>query len=286
MTKKDRNIATVEINAIPIFDDHFKFYQGIIRDLTERKKIEKRQKELEEELQKENRLSSIGLLASGIAHNIRNPLTVLYGYIYMLEEGKVVNPPIIKALNKSTDKINKIVDTMMTKCRKEQETKPRYINLSELLENELDFLDADLEFKNKIYKKYELDKTIPSVFGVYSDFSQALLNIIRNAADAMYKSEQKLLHIKTYCDNDIITVEIKDTGHGISKDNLDKLFEPFYTTKPTSDEAKEGEPKGTGLGLYSSYNLLKPYNVKFDVESEPGKGTCFYLKFPVKIEED
>ncbi|MCK4296764.1 MAG: ATP-binding protein, partial [Candidatus Marinimicrobia bacterium] len=99
---------------------------------------------------------------------------------------------------------------------------------------------------------------------------------------AMHESKEKTLTIKTYSDDDFIYIEISDTGCGIPETDIPNLFTPFYTTKPSYIEEGTKRPKGTGLGLFSTYQILKPYGVKFYVESEVGKGTTFKIKIPIQ----
>ena len=251
----------------------------VTRDITDLKLMEERQRELELVLMKEQRLSSIGLLAAGIAHNIRSPLTVILARAQMMKkmltENHFLDPIIDQA-----KQIDKILDTMMIKCRKEHDSDKTEINLNSLLERELDFLETDHDFKNKIKKDYHFSEHLPVIFGVYSDFSQGLVNIIKNAADAMFLSDEKRLGVQTSFDTQYIYINIADTGCGIEKDNIPKLFNPFFTTKAYHSDKNEDKPNGTGLGLYSSYQILKSYGVTFEINSEINKGTTVNIKIP------
>jgi len=251
----------------------------VTRDITDLKVMEERQRELELELMKEQRLSSIGLLTAGIAHNIRNPLTVISMQAEMMKEKQPENKSLDPILSQAKE-ITRILDTMMIKCRKEQESDKTEIELNNLLKTELDFLETDLDFKHKIKKDYQFADNLPTVTGVYSDFSQGLINIINNATDAMFQSADKILSVRTHYDSNTIFIDIKDTGCGINKESIPKLFDPFFTTKAYHSKKRSAEPKGTGLGLFSSYQILKPYGVLFDIESEINKGTTVHIKIP------
>ncbi|MBL7074555.1 PAS domain S-box protein [candidate division KSB1 bacterium] len=257
----------------------FQGVMGVSRDITELKSLEQRQRELEFELLKQHRLSSIGLLASGVAHNINNPLAVVLGRAQLLYR----KMPDLKGLDiiiAQAKRIETIVDNMKIKSRREQETHKGPLDLNELLTTELGFLEADLDFKHQIQKDYQFQEGLPPIEGVYSDFSQGLLNIIRNAIDAMYESEEKKLTVRTRYDEDFVYVEISDIGCGIAEGDIPKLFSPFFSTKPTTEDREFGQPRGTGLGLYSTYQLLQSYGVKFYVQSKVGKGTTFTVKIP------
>jgi signal transduction histidine kinase len=175
-----------------------------------------------------------------------------------------------------------IIDNMMYKSRQEQQTKPQELDLNRLLQTELQFLEADINFKHNIAKVYDFSEPLPKIKGIYGDFSQSLLNIIKNAIDAMYKTPKKILVVETKYDEEFVYVKISDSGCGIKKENLLRIFDPFFTTKPLLGEGKNDEPTGTGLGLSSAYQLLKKYDAKILVESQVGIGSTFTVKIPRK----
>ncbi|MDO9548855.1 MAG: ATP-binding protein [Candidatus Marinimicrobia bacterium] len=269
-------------NRLPAWSaDRKKVTHAIVvtRDITDLKRMEERQRELELQLMKEHRLSSIGLLASGIAHNIRSPLTVIMGNAELYKE-KYPDGGQMNMIIRQAENIEKILDTMMVKCRAEQTTDTTDIDLNSLLRTELDFLETDHYFKQKIAKNYQFADNLPLVSGVYGDFSQGLINIINNAIDAMCHSIDKILSVRTYYDGNTIYIDIADTGCGIEQENIPKLFNPFFTTKAYHSDKSSAEPKGTGLGLFSSHQILQAYGVLFDVESEINKGTTVHIKIP------
>ena len=277
----------IEINALPLFENNQIIgFQGIIRDLALRMKLEKKQKELEAELMKEHRLASIGLLTSGLAHNIRSPLTAIMGAVQLIQMGGTAQKlDVLNIIQTSAKKIELITDSMMDKLRKEQDEKKVELNINDVLKNELEILKSNLVFKHSIEKDINLSEYIPNIWGVYNNFSQAFANIIQNAMDSMYGKEEKVLKVKTILDDDRIIISIIDSGCGIKKENISKLFDPFYTSKPKSVPDDSDEPKGTGLGLYSCYNMLKPYKIKLHVTSQLQLGTTFDIVIPVKINQ-
>lgn len=125
-----------------------------------------------------------------------------------------------------------------------------------------------------------MDKSLPLIKGVYSDFSQSFSNIIKNALDAMRNTDKKKLTVKTYFADNYIHVQISDTGEGIPEKNIKYIFEPYFTTKRYIEEGQESRPAGTGLGLYMVQELLKKYNAEYDIQSKVGEGTTFTIKFP------
>ncbi|MCL6584084.1 MAG: response regulator [bacterium] len=239
-----------------------------------------RQKErMIEELRKkgqEEKMAALGRLTAGFAHNLNNPLSCIIAYAEFLKTKYPHEERLDKMLS-AANKMYAIISAMLDKTRKEHERKRVRINLNKMLTDELEFFEADLDFKHQVEKFLDLADDLPDIEAVYSDLSQCFSNLIKNALDAMKMSPEKKLMIRTGWNEQQLFVEIADSGCGIKKEDLPKLFEPFYSTK-----SKQGEDglKGTGLGLYSSYQLMRPYGVTFDVQSEVGKGTRFRVLFP------
>lgn len=280
----------IEVNALPLWDnENIVGYQGTVRDLTQRMKLEEKQKELEAELIKEHRLASIGMLTSGLAHNIRSPLTAILGAIQLMKmkgmSSETKELDTLDIIYKSAKKIELITESLMDKLRKEQEEERVEININDILRNELQILEGNLEFKHEVDKEIILSDYIPEIYGVYNNLSQAIANIIQNALDSMYGRDNKSLRIRTTLGEESIIIQITDTGCGIREENINKLFDPFYTSKPKIIEDDSNEPKGTGLGLYSCYNMLKPYKAKFRVSSQVNIGTTFEIAIPVDINQ-
>ena len=269
----------------------------IVQDITLRK-------QLEAQLVQAEKLSAIGRLAQGIAHNLLSPLTVIRGRTQLaFEEAreyfeeylpsflsrrpghKSEIPPDIAevyenmsqelfAIERGSKTMQEIIDNLMYKSRREQEVHKQLVDINDLLWQELKFLNGDPRFKDYIEKVYNFTEEPLYIEGIYSDFSQSFSNLIRNAIDAMEGCERPVLTITTRGDDKYVYIEFHDTGVGIPPENTPHLFEPFFTTKPISG----GTLTGTGLGLHSCYQLLSPYDVQFEVKSKPGDTT-----FTVKI---
>lgn len=265
-----------------VLEDH-SYLQIVARDITDQIELRERAELMEMELLSEQRLAAIGLLASGIAHNINTPLMGIYGAAQLI---KMKHPELedlgdLDGVISQVERINSIVRNLMWKSRQEQDTSIQEINLNQLLQEELRFLDADLEFKHNVTKYFAFADEVPAIMGRYSDFSQSIMNIVRNALDSMHACERKQLFMSTeVCDGEIRIV-VKDTGCGFRPENRDKIFLPFYTTKPIAGPTGGCEPTGTGLGLSTVQKLLTPYNVRFIVESEVNQGTTFTICVPI-----
>jgi len=270
----------------------------IVQDITLRK-------QLETQLVQAEKLSAIGRLAQGIAHNLLAPLTVIRGRTQLISEEardcfeeklpsllsqmagcKSEIPPNIAeaydnirqelfAIERGSQTMQEIIDNLMYKSRREQEEHKQLVDINDLLWQELKFLNGDPRFKNNIEKVYNFTEEPLYIEGIYSDFSQSFSNLIRNAVDAMEGCEKPVLTITTRSDDECVYIEFHDTGVGIPPENIPHLFEPFFTTKPLSG----GTLTGTGLGLHSCYQLLSPYGAQFEVKSKPGD-TTFMVKIP------
>ncbi len=286
----DGGIIEVELsgNVRPLPDGRLGIIRLYLRDLTARRESERKRRdlELELELMRQRQLAQVGLYVSGIAHNLQNPVQVLLGYLELLKL-KGVFIPELKVIEQSTQSIMDIIENLLNKMRKERSPETTDINLNELLDSELTFLNANHYFKHEVTKKYHFAEHLPTVRGTYSDFSQALMNIIYNALDAMKESEKKELRISTSHDEekDIISISIADTGCGIPVEVRDSIFQPFFTTKEAKRCVHNQISSGTGLGLSSSLALLKPYGGKISFETEAGKGATFHITLPVKGQE-
>ena len=281
--RKNGDLFPIEIAAVVVMGENKEpiCMMASMIDITDKLSAEQRRRKLEHQLMQESRLSSIGLLTSGIAHNLRGPLSALMGHINLFQ----LQYPDIDDLDKIlklAKNINDIIDTMMTKSRKSQNKNESDIDISEMLKNELDFLEADLDFKHYVTKEYNLCDDMPNIRGVYSDFSQGVMNIIHNAIQSMEKSDEKKLTVKTCCNKEYIYITVTDTGCGIAKKNQSKLFSPFFTTKDARMNSEGVLRGGTGLGLYSAYQLLSPYGATFDVKSKVREGTTFIIKIPLR----
>lgn len=302
---KENETRCLVVSTFPLKDrsGRVSSVSGIIRDVTETKRLEHKQHEMEIELMEQHKLSSTGTLVQGIAHNMNSPLTGILGRSQLLEHRlKKQRDELIRfsketkfkgiddklkecdkaikdtmSINENVDRLAGIIKNMMYKSRQEQIEYPQLININELLEEELAFLEADMFFKHKTTKKYNFDESIHYIKAIYSDFSQSILNIIRNAMDAMYDSKEKELTVTTKLSGDYIYVDIHDTGMGIIEEHIPKIFDPFFTTKPSN--SSDGSPTGIGLGLHSCYILLKKYGVRINVRSKQGD-TTFTLEIP------
>lgn len=254
-------------------------WYGFSMDMTEQKNIEMLNDELQLQMAQDARLSDIGRLAAGIAHNLNNPLAGVLGYASMLMK-EFPKDTRIEKMYKAGDQMKDIIHTLMTVSRDEQNQNPRKININDVLQGYIDISMGDTYFKHEVKRTISFDDEMPPIKGIYCHFSQSLGNLIQNSVHAMKGNDERMLQLRTYHDKEKVYVEIEDNGCGIPEAVLPNIFSPFFTTKPRKDEVKDGEPFGTGLGLYFTYEVLtKKYNADITVDSVPGK-TVFKVAIP------
>lgn len=249
------------------------------------------------ELVKKERQALVGQMVQGFIHNLQGPMTAVCGRTELasITAGKLLenqgNPNISKKLVEqivrqldysldAADKVELLIHNLLAKGRNEAEDARQKLNLNDLIVKELEFLDADMELKHEVKKNLNLDPSLSCLFGIYSDFSQVIYNMIKNASDAMKNSSKKELTITTKHDDENIYIEFQDTGAGILPADLERIFDPFFTTKPKKGAEKKGESAGTGLGLYTCSQLMKSYGAEISVKSLLGEGATFTITIP------
>ena len=155
------------------------------------------------------------------------------------------------------------------------------VQLNELLADSLELLEMNYQFRYQLHKFTDFDPKLPPVFGRHSDFVISLEAFLYNAVEAMEKSREKTLTVSTKAVDKGIQITISDTGSGIAKEDLDKIFLPFFTTKAFQDSNDNRRSYNMGMGLFMSYRLLETYGTIINVKSEPNKGTTFIITIPI-----
>ncbi len=251
---------------------------AIARDITERKQMEEEKKELEQKAQIESRLASLGLLASGVGHEINNPLTGVIGYAQLLL-GRDIPQDIrkdVESINKEAQRVANIVKKLVAFARY-QKPQRTYAGISDIVAGTVDLLAHQLEISN-IQTNLHLDPNLPWTIADIGQLQQVFLNIIINAETEMRLAHGKgKLSIKTEKTDNTIRVSFKDDGLGIAKENLEKIFDPFFTTREVGE--------GTGLGLSICHEIIAEHGGSIYAESKSGKGATFIVELPVVAEE-
>ena len=232
---------------------------------------------LEETLQQSEKLSSIGLLAAGVAHEVNTPLTGVSSYTQMLLEMIPETDPkhvLLQKMHKQTERASHIVGNLLNFSRTGNSSDFNEIDINKLLNDTLQLLEPQMRKSQVEIEKIYADIP-PKIFGNAGKLQQVFTNLILNARDAMIAGGK--ITLTTVSDDEQVTIEVSDTGEGISPENLSKIYDPFFTTKDVGS--------GTGLGLAVSYGIVQEHAGSIEAESELGNGTTFRVVFPVAHEQ-
>lgn len=265
---RDGYIVPVEVHAGFVLDENGDPVEivGVARDITERKKMEK-------QLVMQDRLASIGQLTSGVAHELNNPLTSIINFSTLLLKRELPEDisQDIKSINEEALRTANIVKTLLTFARtQKQEKEP--INIIESIQKVL-ALRAYEQKVNNIRTGVRANPELPLVMGNSSQLQQVFFNIIINAEFFMTQAHNKgNLAVTAEKAGDSVRISFTDDGPGISREDMKKLFSPFFTTKETG--------KGMGLSLSICLSIINEHGGKIWAESEPGRGASFIIELP------
>jgi PAS domain S-box-containing protein len=276
VTRKDGTKGFIETSASLIRDARGEpiGFRGVARDITERKRMEAEKDELEKRANLAARLGVIGEMASGIVHEINNPLTSVIGFTEMLAQKELPEDAkeYVRIINSEGKRVSGIASRLLNFSR-HQNPGTEYVDINKLIEATIELQQYEMTSGNiKITTK--LDPHLPQTMADPGQMQQVFLNIMLNARTAMRLAHGggKLL-IKTEAMDNTIQISFKDDGPGIAKKNLQRIFHPFFTTR------KSGE--GTGLGLSICQNIIATHDGTIYAKSELGKGATFIIKLPV-----
>jgi two-component system, NtrC family, sensor kinase len=231
--------------------------------------------QLEAQLAQAEKLSSIGLLAAGVAHEVNTPLAVISSYTQMLAKqvrGDERLAPLLDRITSQTFRASEIVNSLLNFSRTGS-TEFSEIDLNIVIRDTLTLLDH--QFKTAAVRiDMSLTPELPRIIGNAGKLQQVFLNLFLNAKDAM--NSGGWLHVATVA-NGRVGVVITDTGSGIAPEHMQRIYDPFFTTKNTTHE---GQRRGTGLGLAVTYGIIQEHAGRIQVESAVGQGTTFHLEFP------
>ena len=289
--RKDGTTFPVEINSILIEYEGKPAILNVIRDISERKKAESEKDELTRQVIQSQKLEAVGQLAGGIAHDFNNFLAGMMAYIDLLKRSKNLEQhekEYLSQMMQLAERSAKLVENMLAFSRK-QVSMPQIIDIN-----------RQLSISEKLYKKM-IKENIELIIEYYShpihikidpvQLDQIILNLVSNAKDAIEDNGRIDIKISIGSSEDIVKLNsiikpnadkyclltVSDNGSGIDEEKLDKIFEPFFTTKSSG--------LGTGLGLATIYGIVKQNSGYIFCESRKGRGTTFYIYFPVSDEK-
>ncbi len=240
----------------------------ILRDLREIK-------DLQEKIQRSERLAGLGSLAAGMAHEIRNPLSSIKGFAqYFLKK----NPPgsegqkYSQVIIQEVERLNRVISNLLDFARPKDPIKA-LVSMTEIIRHTIKLIQDEATAKG-IQVKTEIEEGLPHLVLDRDQITQVLLNMALNGLDAL--KDGGILWIRSFINKEIkvLVVEIEDNGPGMSEEDLSKIFDPFYTTKR----------KGTGLGLAIAYRIIEKHRGTLTVKSTLGSGSVFRIELPLSLE--
>ncbi len=276
---KNGIVIFVENSILPIRNSEGQIngFRGISRDVTERKRMEEERQQLEQKAQLASRLASVGEMASGIAHEINNPLTGVIGYAQLLLQENLPDKirKDLETINDGAQRVANVIQRLLAFARqyKPQRT---YVSINDVIATTLDLRGYHLETSN-IKVNAQLAPDLPVTIADAGQLQQVFLNLIVNAETEMnlVRGSGKL-SIKTQRIENNIRISFKDDGPGIAEENLERIFNPFFTTRQVG--------QGTGLGLSVCYGIVSEHGGRIYAESKPGKGATFIVELPIITE--
>jgi two-component system NtrC family sensor kinase len=225
-------------------------------------------RQAQEQLLQSEKMSAVGQLVSGVAHELNNPLTAILGYAQLLETeamGERGRDYVLK-LQRQAQRSQRLVGNLLSFARRRKPSKA-LVDPCQIVEDTLALRDYDLRLNNISVERH-FESEIPAVIGDAHQLEQVFLNIINNAVDAILDvSRQGKLWVRVGSEGERILVEFRDSGPGLAEPS--RVFDPFYTTKPLG--------KGTGLGLSICYGILKEHGGEIVASNHPEGGACFQI---------
>jgi PAS domain S-box-containing protein len=274
LTTRAGEQRTVNIAIAPLLSRDFVSVGRIILvdDITDRVT-------LETQLAQADKLSSIGLLAAGVAHEINTPLAVISSYAQMLAKqlkGDARLSQVLDKITKQSFRAAEIANGLLNFSRTST-TEFRDTNLNQVIRDTLSLLDH--QFKTaQIIVDLELTEELPPIHGNSGKLQQVFLNLLLNAKEAMPGGGRLRVATQFNRRENYVGALVKDSGSGIAPEHLKRIYDPFFTTK---NVPRSGDRRGTGLGLSVSYGIIQEHAGKIRVESIIGAGTTFHLEFPL-----
>jgi PAS domain S-box-containing protein len=266
--RKDGRPFFTELVISPIVDSRSRIagYFGAHRDITE-------QIILEQQLVHSQRMESIGTLAAGIAHEVGNPLTAISSLVQVIQRTSTDEfaKEKLELINSQVNRITRIIRELVDFSRPSTHVvKPT--NINRVVKEALNIVQYGKRVKDITFT-LELDDQLPEIPAVPDQIVQVFINILMNAVDSL-DGHHGTITVRSRKNEHAIEVIVHDTGKGIEPSAIEKIFEPFYTTKATG--------QGAGLGLWVSYGIIKSFGGDIFVESTPEKGSTFTVSFPLK----
>ncbi|MBF0564629.1 MAG: PAS domain S-box protein [Nitrospirae bacterium] len=259
----------------------------VAHDMREIKKFEEEAQKIQLKMLTSSKMATLGEIATGIAHEINQPLTYIssfiQGLILDIKRGSAIEPEELKKeASVSYKQVGRIVDIIqhLRTFGRRDDIEMEYLGMETVLHNALLLMGARIRLHN-INLVLKIERALPTVIGSANQLEQVFINLMQNTMDAFARDEKNAeICVEMSCSEDkkFIVIRFSDNGMGIAGENLEKIFEPFFTTKEVG--------KGTGLGLSIVYGIISEHNGTITCESKANKGTTFTIKIPVGENKD
>ncbi len=250
------------------------YLSAIVRDISERKRAEKEREQLQAKVLHQEKLAAIGLLASGLAHEVGNPLASIQAICENLarKSSEPQTTEKCQRIREQVRRITSIVGQLVNFARPGPATW-QLVDVNETIESSLGIAKLSRTAKS-LEITADLASDLPPIMAISDQLAQVFLNLFLNAIDASTEAGCKIVIASRTLSEERIGISICDSGHGIAPDDMPKLFTPFFTTKDVG--------KGTGLGLHVCEGIVKRHGGEIRVTSTPGDGTTFQIELPIR----
>jgi two-component system cell cycle sensor histidine kinase/response regulator CckA len=279
LRRADGNPVWIELTARadPPADDHSCRVEALVRDVSERKKLDDETRDIYHQLLQAEKMAALGQTVSGVAHELNNPLATILSWAERLMQRTNLDEPVRRGLDtilSESERAARIVRNLLTFARKRQTTRAM-VDVNQVIRETISLRAYEQRVTN-IEIIDALAAGLPHVFADGHQVQQVLLNLMINAEQAMIAANGRgTLVVRTWhdADQESVVLEINDDGPGIPDDLQPKIFDPFFTTKEVG--------KGTGLGLTVAYAIVQEHGGRLRLESTLRKGTSFYVELPI-----
>ena len=279
LRRADSNPVWVELTAradVPA-EDHTLRIEALVRDVSERKKLDDDKRDIYHQLLQAEKMAALGQTVSGVAHELNNPLATILSWAERLSQRTTLEEPVRRGLEtilSESERAARIVRNLLTFARKRQTTRAM-VDVNQVVRETLALRAYEQRVTN-ITVIDALAAGLPNVFADGHQVQQVLLNLVINAEQAMLSANGRgVLVVRTWhdADQESVILEINDDGSGVPDDLQPKIFDPFFTTKEVG--------QGTGLGLTVAYAIVQEHGGRIRLESRPNIGASFYVELPV-----
>lgn len=281
--RMDGSEVDVEVKSVSVEMDGMNGGFVFVRDITERKELERKKADVDAQMRQQQKLEAIGTLAGGVAHEINNPINGIMNYAQLIQDEAGENEGISgysQEILNETKRISEIVRNLLQFSRQEKQSHS-YASVYDIVNQTMSLIKTVIK-RDQITLDAQLDENIPDIKCRSQQIQQVLMNLLTNARDALNEKyaeydEDKIIRVRCVpffeAGRRWIRLTVEDHGTGIPASVQEKIFEPFFSTKP--------KELGTGLGLSISHGIVKDHHGKFEIETKEGKFSRFHVILPV-----